>query len=131
MINPSKKLAFIEGLAFDIVNRLKQRCPVDNGQLRSSINFNVSGNTINISMLDYGVYVEFGTPPHVIRPKNRKSLKFEAGRKARLESGGKNPNMVFAKEVKHPGTRPQPFIRPTFRDDLTKIIADNAARHLR
>jgi len=129
LINPDKKARFIESLAFGIVNNLKKRCPVDNGELRSSINSQTSGNEIQITMLDYGKYVEFGTPPHIIRPKNRKALKFEINRKKRLEEGGK-PNEVFAKEVRHPGTRPQPFIRPTFRDDLPEILA-NSARHLR
>ena len=72
----------------------------------------------HISMVGYAVYVEFGTPPHIIRPKNGKALHWK--------SGGKN---VFAKSVQHPGTRPQPFIRTTMRLDLPKIAMANARRH--
>ena len=37
---------------------------------------------------------------------------------------------VAGKIVVH-NSRPQPFIRPTFRDDLPKIIFENAKRHLK
>lgn len=120
----------MEGVALDVVTKLKQRVAVDTGQLRASIKYTMNGNSADIYMNEYGKYVEFGTPPHVIRPKNRKALKFETNRKERLGKGGK-PNIVFAKEVQHPGTRPQPFIRPTFRDDFTDIIVNNAKRHLK
>lgn len=130
MVSNDKISTFLEGVALDVVNKLKQRCPADTGQLRASIGYKVVGTNVTISMFDYGKYVEFGTPPHVIRPKNRKALKFETNRKQRLEEGGK-PNEVFAKKVNHPGTRPQPFIRPTFRDDFVGIVAANAKRHLR
>lgn len=55
------------------------------------------------------------TPPHIIRPKNGKALHWK--------SGGKD---VFAKVVNHPGTRPNPFIRTTFKQQLIRIVADNA-----
>lgn len=130
MVSDLKKALFLEGVALDVVMKLKQRVAVDTGQLRSSINYNISGNTAEIRMWDYGKYVEFGTPPHIIRPKNAKALKFETNRKQRLSEGGK-PNEVFAKQVNHPGTRPQPFIRPTFREDFVNIVAENAQRHLK
>ncbi len=40
----------------------------------------------------HAVFVQFGTRPHVIRPKNKKVLRWAAGGK-----------FVFAGEVKHPG----------------------------
>jgi hypothetical protein len=40
-------------------------------------------------------YLEYGTKPHWIRPRNKSVLRFR-----------KNGNWVFAKEVYHPGTRP-------------------------
>ena len=131
MISARQKEVFVEGLIFDVVTALKQRCPVDNGELRASIKGMRTFNGAEISMLDYAKYVEYGTPPHIIRPNKRKALKFEPGRKQRLESGRGSKREVFAKEVRHPGTRPQPFIRPVFRDDMLKIITDNAKRYLR
>lgn len=68
------------------------------------------------------------TPPHIIRPKNKKALRFEVGRKARLEGNGKGKNIVFAKEVKHPGTRPNPFIRNTIQNKIKGIILDELAK---
>lgn len=107
------------GIANDLVNALKRRCPVDQGALRNSIRYGVTSSGIVISMLDYALYVEFGTAPHIIRPVNAKALHWKAG--------GKD---VFAQEVRHPGTRPNPFIRTTLRVDMGKIIKDNLRRHL-
>jgi hypothetical protein len=58
-------------------------------------------------LTDYLGYVLAGTPPHLIRPRRRKALRF-------LGRGG----LVFARQVNHPGTRANPF--------LTKAL--NAAR---
>jgi hypothetical protein len=48
----------------------------------------------------YPLDVEFGTKPHVIRSKGDYPLRSEDGR-------------TFGKEVQHPGTEAQPFIRPS------------------
>lgn len=115
----------LESVALRLVNTMKRRAPADTGHLRASINYNiVTDSEAEFSMLDYGRYVEYGTPPHIIEPKNREALAFEPGKKARLESGGKKGATVFAKKVNHPGTRPQPFIRPTFRDDFGNILVE-------
>lgn len=47
--------------------------------------------------LFYASFVEFGTAPHKIRPKNRQALSI----------GG-----FFAKSVEHPGAKPHPYMRP-------------------
>lgn len=47
---------------------------------------------------DYGLDVELGTKPHVIRSKGPWPLRNAKGR-------------VFGREVHHPGTRAQPFLR--------------------
>ncbi|CAK0766079.1 Transcriptional regulator [Gammaproteobacteria bacterium] len=44
-------------------------------------------------------WVEFGTKPHIIAPKDRKALKIPS------ENGG----FVFRKKVHHPGTKARPF----------------------
>lgn len=66
-------------------------------------------------------YLEYGTKPHIIRPKNKKTLRFPAagvsttlggrvrtGEVRRLGKGA----FVFAGEVHHPGTKPKPFLLP-------------------
>lgn len=45
-------------------------------------------------------YVMDGTRPHLIRPRRKKALRFEA-----------RGSVVFAKLVRHPGTRANPFLR--------------------
>lgn len=47
----------------------------------------------------HNIFVHFGTRPHTIRPKNKKSL--------RWTSGG---DFAFAKQVKHPGYKGDPFM---------------------
>jgi len=52
-------------------------------------------------LASYAIYVERGTAPHLIRPVNASVLAFEA-------SSGE---MVFTRLVRHPGTRPNPFMK--------------------
>lgn len=49
---------------------------------------------------NYAAAVHEGTKPHVIKPRNASVLAFPIGGK-----------MVFAKSVRHPGTRARPFLR--------------------
>lgn len=119
MVTQEQVVLFKKGIANDLVYELSRAAPVDKGTLRQSIKAVPKGNTIHISMVDYAFYVEFGTPPHIIRPKNKKALHWK--------SGGKD---IFAKIVRHPGTRPQPFIRNTLRTKFGQIIKQNAVRHL-
>jgi hypothetical protein len=67
-----------------------------------------------IASADYAAYVERGTRPHEIRPKNRKALRWAAdGASARLSGTPRSGGRVrFAKRVQHPGTRAQPFMIP-------------------
>lgn len=50
---------------------------------------------------DHAKYVEFGTDPHTIEADDAEALHFEI-----------DGESVFAQSVQHPGTKPQPFIRP-------------------
>jgi hypothetical protein len=49
-------------------------------------------------------YVLDGTRPHIIVPRRAKALRFEAG-----------GSIVFAKRVRHPGTRPNNFLARALR----------------
>jgi len=78
--------------------------------------------------------VEYGTSPHIIRPKNKEALAFPSSGGARsvrkgkirtnVKYGGKtiNTNAVFAKVVHHPGTTAKPFFRPAYEILKMKLI---------
>ena len=80
-------------------------CPVDKGFLKNSIILKPANpgyeNYILGDGVAYGIDVEFGTSPHVIKPKKKKALKFKMDNKT-----------IFAKKVMHPGTEAQPWMRP-------------------
>lgn len=105
--------------AFDIEGKAKAAAPVDEGHLKNSIQASVDGLSAEVTAnADYAAYVEYGTAPHVIRPRNAKVLAFQAGGKT-----------VFAAEVNHPGTPAQPFmtpaaeaVRPAFIAAMTQAI---------
>lgn len=62
----------------------------------------------------YGRYVHEGTKPHLIRPRNRKMLRWAT-------RGG---NFAFASIVKHPGTAPDQFLYNAANDLREKILGD-------
>lgn len=51
----------------------------------------------------YASFVENGTRPHDIRPRNAKALRW-------VDAGG----VHFARVVHHPGTKPYPFMGPAY-----------------
>ncbi len=90
-----------------IVGQITTHTPVDTGNLKSNTDWRrlrplarrIFNNT------EYAPLVEFGTPPHTIRPVNKKALAF----KLVLADG--QVKMVVVQSVQHPGTPPQPFFR--------------------
>jgi hypothetical protein len=44
----------------EITGQIKRAAPVDTGALRSSISFNVSMNSLELEMLNYGVFQNYG-----------------------------------------------------------------------
>lgn len=121
-------------IARRVQNELILTCPVDTGRLRNSIKVIPQTNGLLIWMADYGKYVEFGTPPHTIKPKNKQALKFEwteiegkmESKTGRLRKGisKSKAKEVFFKKVKHPGTRPNPFVRTMLKTKLRKIVIE-------
>ena len=116
--------SFWDGVGFDLHAALVKAAPFKTGFLRNSLNVEKSDeNEVTISMVNYGKFVEFGTPPHTIRPREKKALAW-----GRNLGGGKRE--FVRKSVEHPGTKPNPFIRTTIFTKLKKIMADNSRRHL-
>lgn len=62
---------------------------------------------------NYAAHVEFGTRPHVILPRHARALAWPTGGGRRLSGRARRgAQMAFAKRVRHPGTRPQPYLVP-------------------
>lgn len=74
-----------------------------------------AGGALNVG---YAAAVEFGSRPHVIRPKKARVLAWGGSRTlgGRLSAGSRPTN--FAMSVNHPGTKPQPFLLPGFEKAL-------------
>jgi HK97 gp10 family phage protein len=86
----------LEQVAAEVETDIKRNAPVDTGDLVRSVRRR--GNIITISA-PYWHFVEYGTEPHIIRPRTKQALWWP---------GAHHP----VKMVRHPGTQAQPFIRP-------------------
>lgn len=78
------------------------------GNLRQSIRkypYGQTGFIVNVGA-DYGVYVDQGTKPHIIRPKNKQYLTFKSS----------DGTWIRARQVNHPGTKPTFFFTNAVRD---------------
>ena len=85
--------------------------PWRSGRLAGSIVKEVGDGEAEVQALaPYAVFVEFGTAPHEIRPVNASVLAFEVGGK-----------MVFTPVVRHPGTKPKPFMERAAEDTRSKV----------
>ena len=92
------------------VGQYPQGSGVVGGNLRSSIAFDVDEKDSIAYVgtnVEYAPHVEYGTRPHIIRAKNAKALS--------------NGSIIFGKKVNHPGTKPQPFLRPALDENEDKI----------
>lgn len=83
---------------FKVEEEAKNTAPVDSGYYRNNIGFD--GKNKVIANADYSADLEYGTKPHVIEPKSAKALHFK-----------KDGKDIFAKIVRHPGTKPLAIMR--------------------
>lgn len=99
----------------------RQNVPVDEGDLRASIRVTTRTRRGTVyaavkaggSRAPHWHWIEFGTAAHKIRPKRQEALAF--GR-------------TVAREVDHPGGRPQPYMRPAFDSGQRAALAAIAAK---
>jgi hypothetical protein len=71
----------------------------------------------------YAQVVEFGSKAHIIRPKNRKALRW--GANARLSGTPKSGSaVIFATYVNHPGTQPKPYLIPAAQKAVSEAGID-------
>lgn len=84
----------------------------------------VTETSATVTVGGAGAFLERGTRPHIIRPRNAKALRFPAKGvpttlAGRVRSGSArklgNAAYVFARFVRHPGTKAQPFLIPAAR----------------
>lgn len=76
---------------------------VDTGEMKSTIHIRyLSGRVRHVHVgTDHWQFVEYGTSPHVITPKDKKAL-----------WGPTMPTSHPVARVNHPGAEAQPFMRP-------------------
>jgi len=100
----NRKLMELVNLTGDFAHRtMVKKAPKRTGRMARSILKLVTGFHCLIGpTVDYAIFVEEGTMPHLIEPVAAQALRFEIGGR-----------VVFAKYVHHPGTKPQPFVRQT------------------
>lgn len=113
-IKPNSQL--MRSLAVAAIAEQKRLVPRKTGNLGRSIHVGrVTATTAEtVASAGYAAAVEFGTKPHPIVPRRKKALRFAPGGSGRRLSGAprSGSGVVFAKRVKHPGTRAQPYMRP-------------------
>lgn len=84
-----------------ILSDAQEMAPKRSGRLAESLRAEVHDKLLRVGSLDcnYAADVELGTAPHVILPRNKKALHWP---------GADHP----VAKVNHPGTAPQPYLRP-------------------
>lgn len=93
---------------------IKKRTPKKTGTTAEDWGVLLMGNKVYLANYKFGHIVEFlndGTKPHTIKPKNAQALKFEIGGKT-----------VFAKKVEHPGIEARKFVE--------KMLDNNNLRNM-
>jgi hypothetical protein len=91
---------------------MQDAAPVDTGNLKSKIILITEPGKIRVGThgVPYTKYVVEGTAPHDIVPKTSSVLVFKVGGKT-----------VYAKKVRHPGTKPNPFMKVS----VERVIAES------
>jgi len=117
-----RKLAYLEeevvhphlvDTAHEIADAYKSYVRKVTGALHSEVRVEDSKPVRVVSAAPHAIYVELGTEPHVIEPKNAKALRFEIDGK-----------VVFARRVFHPGTEAQYAMRAAYQDNMPKAIVE-------
>ncbi len=92
---------YLRRLGREVLADARRLAPARTGRLRASLYMEVQGSRVIVGTrnVDYALDVEYGTRPHVIRPRIKKALHWP---------GARHP----VKQVNHPGTPAQPYLRP-------------------
>lgn len=105
----------------------RQRAPKDTGRLAGSITHTITGSGANLTAkigpsVTYGYWVEYGRAAGKMPPPTAASLVGWARR-----HGGQNP-YALAKAIGAHGTKPQPYLVPSFRlhEGRIKLLFEQA-----
>ena len=103
----------LNNTGFKIETKAKGNVPIDTGHLRRGITTKIGDMEVIVhtSNIKYARGVEFGTRPHLIKPKNKKALYWK---------GAKHP----VKSVNHPGSKAKPYLIPAFESEKDNLIKD-------
>ncbi len=98
-----------------VLNSAIRQTPVDTGLLRAANQLRVTEPGLKVrgevfNNTKYALAVHDGTGPHVIKARKKKALKFTVGGRT-----------VYATSVRHPGTRPRPFLSDALRFSLSTL----------
>lgn len=99
---PRIQQRFLRLVGDQTVTLLRQVTPVDSGELAQSWRVLGTGKDyveVGTSLIGLVTELEEGTRPHIIRPVRGNVLRFEIGGQE-----------IFTTEVRHPGTRANPFL---------------------
>jgi hypothetical protein len=114
-----KELRGTMGLAVEVTkSEVERRTPVDRGDLRGATVAFVRGSPVTAlqgviaNPTSYAIPVERGTRPHEIRPRNGRFLRFVV-----------NGREVFARVVRHPGTKGAWMFRDGAKAAYPKVVA--------
>lgn len=97
-----------------VVSAAIQKCPVDTGNLRGSINSEVDEGKLSVKIgtpVEYAPYIEFGTGEYAENGEGRKGGWFFEYDGNKGEKGKR-----FTR-----GNKPQPFLRPALLENKEKI----------
>jgi len=118
-INFPRTIQAVNELSTGIIFGIKKAMPVDEGKLRSSVNYKLKQKNANfiitIKYLKYGDYIETGTKPHF--PPIKAITKW-------AERKGLNPFAV-QQSIGKKGTKPQPWkysIDEYVKANISKVI---------
>jgi len=100
-----------------VAEEMRRQAPRRTGRLANSIQArDVPRGFAVVPTVDYAVFVEYGTRPHVILPRRARALRFEV-----------NGDIVYCTRVHHPGTAPNPFVGRTAEwaaEELPRLAAE-------
>ena len=92
-----------------VENTAKQNCPVDTGELRASITYNIQGKTGEVGTnVEYAPYVEYGTGVFAAAGNGRQD------RWSYQDAKGDWHSTI--------GQRPQPYLQPALDSNKDKIV---------
>ncbi len=104
-----------EDIATELSRDLKRTSPIKSGKSANGWNFKKVGAQIVVeNSVPHTLFLINGTRPHDIFPKNKSVLAFKM-----------NGRMIYAKHVKHPGTKPNDFVDKSIariEGDINSIV---------